>query len=299
MRAPAQRGLAAWRGPAAAVSRIAGALASSYGGGYHLYEAFPSGPLPRAGVGAGDAAALGAFARASPVYERLSGRDICGVRCTVCEGDATGHWLDSLKHDASAAPFYPTWLASAHVLAMAARAAGAATAVDVGSGDGRIAYCCAVAGMSARSVEIDGGLAAVQASISARTGVDMGAPGRGEDAFAVDYAGLVRRGRGGGTALFVGALPKVGELLAGAVAAAALDGARDGGAGPLLVLAGAGEEASGGTGGAANRWGWAPLLDRHGLEVLGVLDLPTRWTIESPGGGTPYVFAARRISGRR
>lgn len=299
MSAPAQGGPAAWRGPAAAASRIADALASSYGGGYHLYEAFPSGPCPRAGLGAGAAAALGAFARASPVYERLSERDVGGVRCTVCEGDATGHWLDSLKHDASAAPFYPTWLASAHILAMAARAAGASSAVDVGSGDGRIAYCCAAAGIPARSVEIDGVLAAVQASISARTGVDMGAPGRGEDAFAVDYAGLVRRERGGAAAIFVGALPQVGELLAGAVAGAALDGARDGGAGPILVLAGAGEGASGGVGGAANRWGWAPLLDRHGLEVLGVLDLPTRWTIESQGGGTPYVFAARRGAGSR
>lgn len=299
MSAPAQGGPAAWRGPAAAASRIADALASSYGGGYHLYEAFPSGPCPQAGASAGAAAALGAFARASPVYERLSERDVCGVRCTVCEGDATGHWLDSLKHDASAAPFYPTWLASAHILAMAARAAGASSAVDVGSGDGRIAYCCAAAGIPARSVEIDGGLAAVQAGISARTGVDMGAPGRGEDAFAVDYAGLVRREGGGAAAIFVGALPQVGELLAGAVAGAALDGARDGGAGPILVLAGAGEGASGGVGGAANRWGWAPLLDRHGLEVLGVLDLPTRWTIESPGGGTPYVFAARRGAGRR
>lgn len=299
MSAPAQGGPAAWRGPAAAASRIADALASSYGGGYHLYEAFPSGPCPRAGLGAAAAAALGAFARASPVYERLSERDILGVQCTVCEGDATGHWLDSLKHDASAAPFYPTWLASAHILAMAASAAGASSAVDVGSGDGRIAYCCAAAGIAARSVEIDGGLAAVQASISARTGVDMGAPGRGEDAFAVDYAGLVRRERGGAAAIFVGALPQVGELLAGAVAGAALDGARDGGAGPILVLAGAGEGASGGVGGAANRWGWAPLLDRHGLEVLGVLDLPTRWTIESPGGGTPYVFAARRGARRR
>ena len=287
-------------GAAEFAMRIAGALAGSYRGGMHLYEAFPSGPAPAARIDAAAAAALGAFARASPVYERLSEAALCGVRCAVCEGDATGHWLDSLKHDASAAPFYPTWLASAHALASAALALGARAAVDVGSGDGRIAYCCGAAGLPARSVEIDGGLAAAQLEISEKTGVEMGAPGRGEDAFGVDYAGIVGRTEGGAAALFVGALPQVGELLADAVAGAALDGAGggNGGPGPLLVLAGVGESASGGVGGAGNRWGWGHLLDKFGLDVLGVLELPTRWTIES-GGGTPYVFAARAGGGGR
>lgn len=280
------------RGTADAILRIAGEMQRSYGGNSHLYEAVPSGPEPAASLDAAGAAALGAFARASPVYARLSEGTVCGMRCTVCEGDATNHWLDSLKHDASAAPFYPTWMLSAHALASAAHALGARAAVDVGSGDGRIAYCCGAAGMRTRSVEIDEGLAAVQRGISERTGVPMGASGEGEDAFGIDYAGLVRGEEGGAAALLVGALPQVGELLADAVAGAALDGARDGDAGPLLVLAGVGEDASGGIGGAGNRWGWGPLLDKFGLGVLGVLELPTRWTIES-GGGTPYVFASR------
>ena len=276
-----------------AIREIAGGLARSYKGGSHLYEAVPAEPAPSAGVDAAGAAALGAFARASPVYSRLSDGTICGVRCTVCEGDATGHWLDSLKHDTSAAPFYPTWMLSAHALASAAHALGARAAVDVGSGDGRIAYCCGAAGMRVRSVEIDDGLAVAQLAISKRTGIEMGAAGAGEDAFGIDYAGLVRE-EVGAAALFVGALPQVGELLADAVAGAALDGALDGGTGPVIVLAGVGEGASGGMGGADNRWGWGPLLDKFGLGVLGVLDLPTRWTIESAGGGgTPYVFAAR------
>ena len=313
---PAAAELGRRRRAADAILRIAGGLARSYRGNSHLYEAIPSGAEPSIGVDAAGAAALGAFARASPVYSRLSEETISGVRCTVCEGDATGHWLDSLKHDASAAPFYPTWMLSAYALASAARALGARSAVDVGSGDGRIAYCCGAAGMRVRSVEIDDGLAAAQLAISKRTGVEMGASGSGEDAFGIDYAGLVRE-EGGAAALFVGALPQVGELLADAVAGAALDGARDGpssgrgspedarvagaaldgardgGAGPLLVLAGVGEGASGGIGGAENRWGWSPLLDKFSLDVLGALELPTRWTIESAGGGTPYVFAAR------
>lgn len=288
---PAAAELGRRRRAADAILRIAGGLARSYRGNSHLYEAIPSGAEPSIGVDAAGAAALGAFARASPVYARLSEEAIGGVQCTVCEGDATGHWLDSLKHDASAAPFYPTWMLSSYALASAARALGARTAVDIGSGDGRIAYCCGAAGMRVRSVEIDDGLAAAQLAISKRTGVEMGASGSGEDAFGIDYAGLVRE-EGGAAALFVGALPQVGELLADAVAGAALDGARDGGAGPLLVLAGVGEEASGGIGGAENRWGWGPLLDKFDLGVLGALELPTRWTIESAGGGTPYVFAA-------
>lgn len=272
-------------------------LAASYRGSSHLYEAVPAGAAPMAGVDGRAAAALAAFVRANPVYTALSEADICGVRCTVCEGDSTGHWLDSLKHDASAAPFYPTWLLSAHILAAAASALGARRAVDVGSGDGRIAYCCSrTAGMRARSVEIDGGLAALQRGISERTGVDMGLGEGSEDAFGIDYGALAAEG-GGPAAFFVGALPQVGELLAEAVVGSALGGGGGAGGGasrrePLFVLAGAGESASGGAGGAANRWGWGPLLDKFGLEVACMLELPTRWTVESDEG-TPYVFASR------
>ena len=64
----------------------------------------------------------------------------------------------------------------------------------------------------------------------------------------------VRRERGA-LSPSVGALPQVGELRAGAVAGAALDGARNGEAWPLLLPAGAGEGASGGIECAENRWG--------------------------------------------
>lgn len=74
-----------------------------------------------------------------------------------------------------------------------------------------------------------------------RTGIDMGAPGRGEDAFGTGYAGRVRRDKSGAVSILVGALPQVDELLAGEVAGAALDGARDGDAGPRLAFAGVGE----------------------------------------------------------
>ena len=296
--AAAAAALAPSKRAAEGIMRLKGGLAGSYRGTSHLYEAVPAGACRLAGVDGAAAAALGAFARANPVYAALSEADICGVRCTVCEGDATGHWLDSLKHDASAAPFYPTWMLSAHALARAAAALGARTAVDVGSGDGRIAYCCrAAAGMRARSIEIDAGLAALQRRISERTGVDMGAGGSGEDAFGIDYGALSDGGGGGGggggpAAFFVGALPQVGELLAEAVVASALGGGAGPRREPLFVLAGAGESASGGVGGAANRWGWGPLLDRFGLQVSGMLELPTRWTLES-AEGTPYVFASR------
>ena len=289
--------LAAAQRDAEGTRRIKDGVAGSYSGTSHLYEAVPSGACGLVGVDGGAAALLDAFVRSNPVYTAQTAAVVHGVRCNVCEGDATGHWLDSLKHDASAAPFYPTWLLSAHVLARAAAALGARTAVDVGSGDGRIAYCCRIAaGMRVRSIEIDDGLAALQRRISGRTGVDMGAPGRGEDAFGADYAGMARGG-GGRAAFFVGALPQVGELLAGAVAGAALDGAEGRGRQePLFVLAGAGETATGGVGGAANRWGWGPLLDRYGLGIVGVLELPTRWTVESREG-TPYVLAERGAPG--
>ena len=263
-------------------SRLKRLFVRAYSGNAHAYEPVPLRPSPLLQAGAGDLAALHAFARASPVYGEPSAVELDGgPACAAYEGDVTGHWLDSTKHDGSAAPFYPTWMVSAHALAREAAALGASEAVDVGSGDGRIAYCCALAGMRPHSVEIDGGLVRLQRGISAATGVRMGTLDAA-DAALVDYSSLgLRR-----PCFFVGALPGAGELLAGSIARAAL-GCRGLEAPPLFALAGVAPAAGGPPG---PRWGWGGLIAGHGMRVLREVSLPTMWTAEQPAD-TPYIFA--------
>src|ERR671923_162609 len=88
------------------------------------------------------------FASANPIYFRSSDLEILSIACRIYEGDINNYWLGSKKHDTSYQPFYPTWMLSAYALALGARSLGFEELVDVGSGDGRIAYCGRLLGNS-------------------------------------------------------------------------------------------------------------------------------------------------------
>ncbi|ABK76911.1 hypothetical protein CENSYa_0269 [Cenarchaeum symbiosum A] len=243
-----------------------------------MYEAVPS-----------DAAVLGAepghlemlhrFARSSPLYESSFEEVISGERCTVYEGDINNHWLDSTKHDTSYAPFYPTWIISAYLLAKTALRMGCSGMVDVGSGDGRIAYCAAVLGMNSTGIEIDPGLVSLQEKMADSTGARFDPVIA--DATRYDYSAV----RYESTCFAIGGLPEVGEMLAGGV----MDGVSRVPRleGSVFVLAG------GRARGARHRElsGWGPLIEKHGLHVKETVILPTMWTVDQTEG-TPYLFAS-------
>ena len=88
---------------------------------------------------------LHGFAASNPIYFHSHDEEISGVKCRIYEGDINKFWLSSKKYDTSYQPFYPTWILSAYALALGARSLGFEQVVDVGSGDGRIAYCARVA----------------------------------------------------------------------------------------------------------------------------------------------------------
>ena len=139
------------------------------------------------------------------MYDNSYESDIVGVRCTVYEGDMSSYWLDSIKHDTSYAPFYPTWIISAFALVKAAASMGVKHVIDIGSGDGRIAYCANIAGMSAYSVEIDENLVALQEKICAsRARFEI----KCADATQINYPESEH------AVFFIGGLPEIGEMLA-------------------------------------------------------------------------------------
>ena len=86
--------------------------------------------------------------------------------CTVYEGDINEYWLNSIKHGSSCQPFYPTWIMSAYVMTLIAKKLGYAELVDIGSGDGRIAFCGKILGLVSHSIEIDDVLIELQKTIS-------------------------------------------------------------------------------------------------------------------------------------
>lgn len=254
-------------------------LVESYEGNSPLYEAIPAESCESLRIEEHDLEALHGFARSNPLYSRSHKTCIEGMHCVVYEGDPNGPWLDSLKHDASYAPFYTTWILSAYALAREAYGMGLRQAIDVGSGDGRIAYCCRLLGMRSLGIEIDGGLVETQRSIASRTGVEFESVM--DDATRFDYSALPPDP----ASFFISGLPEVGEILADGVVSKASSGLRTR---TTFVLTGTGTARGSRYG---DLWGWSNLIHSYKLTVESTLVLPTRWTMDQPSE-TPYVFAS-------
>lgn len=248
-----------------------------YRGGSHIQEILPEGEYGR--ISGDDVTELHRFAAANPIYHDSYTQTISGVRCVVYEGDINQYWIDSIKNPGSAQPFYPTWMLSAYILALAAKESGCAQLIDVGSGDGRIAFCGRLLGMDVCSIEIDESLAALQRLLSKETGVRLDV--RCADATSFDYGGLCFDR----PAVFTGGLPQMGDILAAAIVER-----MSGMGGCRFVLAGSRprDNMQGGT----FQWhGWGSLMEKFDLEVVWSMNLPTVWTFDQPQE-TPYICVA-------
>lgn len=221
------------------------------------------------------------FARANPIYFARDDQLIHGMSCSVYEADINRYWLDSKKHDSCYQPFYPTWLLSAYALAREARSLGFQELVDIGSGDGRIAYCGALMGMKSFGLEIDAGLVLLQKQVALHTGVKFQA--LESDATRFDYGelGLTQ------PLFFLSGLPEHGEMLANYVIEKVLSqpGLADRAGFNFMgthVMKSMTRDHTG--------WGWGDTLSRYHLKPFGTLTLPTYWTTDETID-TPYIFA--------
>ena len=257
-------------------------FAGTYAGDGNARELVPDGGFfGGAGGGGKKAKLLNLFAEKNPMYYGSYRQEISGTDCTVHEGDTNEYWLGSIAHKSSLAPFSPTWIASAYLLALESRAMGFKEVVDVGSGDGRIAYCGAALGLVAHSVEIDPELVELQRTVAGETGVDFGP--RCADAAGYDWGDLnLER-----PVFCIGGLSQMGgDVLAdGIIKSVKTDERLAGGAG--FVLAGTHSKKYAGS---EHDAGWGRVIKDGGLDKIRTVLLPTAWTFKEPVE-TPYVFA--------
>ena len=244
-----------------------------YRGSAHIQEVVPCDTYHTM-----ETAGIHRLARTNPIYHNRYDVTLSGVRCTIYEGDINHYWIDSMKNPGSAQPFYPTWLFSAYMLALAAKRSGCMQIIDVGSGDGRIALCGRMLGMDACSIEIDESLASLQTDIAERMGTTLDV--RCADAATFDYSSLGFDA----PAVFTGGLPQMGDLLAAAVVRGVprTEGVR-------FVLAGSHPRPGQGT--SPDRYGWGPLIQKFGLRTRWIISLPTIWTFDQ-SRETPYICAS-------
>src|SRR5919112_5911537 len=220
------------------------------------------------------------FATANPIYFKAHDAEISGIACRIYEGDINDYWLSSKKYDTSYQPFYPTWMLSAFTLALEAKALGFDQLIDVGSGDGRIAYCASLLGMESYGIEIDDNLVELQDAMSHTTGVPYNVIRA--DATRFDYSSLDLSK----PIFFISGLPEMGEMLANSVIRQVLTVDR--------IKHNAGFNLMGShvmkplTRDRTN-WGWGNVIASFDLELIRTISLPTLWTADQVFD-TAYVY---------
>jgi hypothetical protein len=224
------------------------------------------------------------FATANPIYFKAHDAEISGIACRIYEGDINDYWLSSKKYDTSYQPFYPTWMLSAFTLALEAKLLGFDQLVDVGSGDGRIAYCASLVGMGSYGIEIDDKLVELQDAVSSSTGIKYNTIRA--DATRFDYGSLDLSK----PIFFISGLPEMGEMLADSVIRQVLSVEK------LKHSAGfnfMGSHVMKSLTRDRTGWGWGSVIASFGLKLIGTITLPTLWTTDQMLD-TAYVYTRFR-----
>lgn len=261
--------------------RIKQEFAKNYKGSAHIQEVIPACVSDEFSMNANHLQLLHDFAKKNPIYSNSYEERITDVSCIVYEGDINEYWLNSIKHGSSCQPFYPTWIMSAHVMTSIAKELGYAELVDIGSGDGRIAFCGNILGLNSHSIEIDNVLVELQNVICKSTNQNFNPICY--DALEFDYASLNLKK----PIFFIGGLAQMGgDVLATSIIDRinSIENLRkDTG----IVFAGTNTKRQ--LSGNLENGGWSSLIEKHDLKVIDTVSLPTIWTFDQDVE-TPYIY---------
>jgi len=252
-------------------------FAKNYDGSSQIQEVIPVSksnlfPIPQQ-----DLELLHQFVTKNPIYYNSFEKTVGETSCIVYEGDINKYWLNSIQHGSSRAPFSPTWIMSAYVGALLAKELGYLEVIDIGSGDGRIAFCAKVLDLESYSIEIDDMLVDLQKLLTFRDFHPYCS-----DAVTFDYSSLNLTqpiffiggiAQMGGTALASGVLEKIDSI----------HNLKNIG----WVFAGTFSQKY--QSDPKNEAGWGTLIEKNKLNSIQTISLPTVWTFHEPED-TPYIF---------
>ena len=255
-------------------------FAKTYSGTSHIQEVIPSSESELFPVDTDHLKLLHLFASTNPIYYNSYDKTIDKTVCTVYEGDINKFWLNSIQHGSSHAPFSPTWIFSAYVAALLAIEIGVTEVIDIGSGDGRIAYCAKILGLNSYSIEIDNLLVDLQKSISTSTRLDFNPNCADATKFNYDQLNLNH------PAFFIGGLAQMGgDILANSIiekinANSKLNDVS-------MIFAGTYSKKY--PSDNLSMAGWGKIIQKYELDVIDTISLPTVWTFREPDE-TPYLY---------
>jgi len=256
-------------------------FAKNYSGSAHIQEVIPSRVSKEFPINENHLKQLHEFAEKNPIYLNSFEQNILGIPCVVYEGDINDYWLNSIKHGSSCQPFYPTWIMSAYVMTFIAKKLGFSELVDIGSGDGRIAFCAKILEFTSHSIEIDDVLVELQNTICDKTNQNFNP--KCEDALEFDYSKLnLQR-----PVFFIGGLPQMGGDILATSIIQKINSIVNLKTNTGVVFAGTNTKKQ--LSGNLSNGGWSTLIEQHRLDVIDTVSLPTVWTFDQLVE-TPYIF---------
>ena len=256
-------------------------FARNYTGHAHIQEIIPSQASNSFPIDENHLEQLHKFAEKNPIYFNSFEEIISGVSCVVYEGDINDYWLNSIKHGSSCQPFYPTWIMSAYIMVSIAKKFGYSELVDIGSGDGRIAFCGKILEFTSHSIEIDNVLVELQDTICAQTNQNFNP--KCVDALEFDYSELNLTT----PVFFIGGLPQMGGDILATSIIKKINSIADLKTNTGIVFAGTDTKRQ--LSGNLSDGGWSTLIEEHQLDVIDTVLLPTIWTFDQLVD-TPYIF---------
>ncbi|MCE2506587.1 MAG: hypothetical protein J4F36_09015 [Nitrosopumilaceae archaeon] len=256
-------------------------FAKNYSGNSHIQEIIPTSKSDKFPIEEEHLELLHRFTKKNPIYFNSYEEKILDVDCTVYEGDINDYWLNSIKHGTSCQPFYPTWVISAYLMTLIAKKLGYEELIDIGSGDGRIAFCGKFLGLTSHSIEIDDGLVELQKLICNETLQNFDPIC--DDALEFDYSKFQLRH----PVFFIGGLPQMGGDMLATSIIDKINSIKELKNSTGIVFAGTHSKRQ--LSGNLSDGGWSSLIQQHNLEVIQTVSLPTIWTFDQ-STETPYIY---------
>jgi len=260
-------------------------FSSTYKGNSHIQEVIPLSKSDNFPLDDKHLEMLHKFAEKNPIYYNSYEQDICKISCRVYEGDINEYWLNSISHGASYQPFYPTWILSAYIISLVAKNLGYKEVLDIGSGDGRIAYCAKLLDLETHSIEVEESLIDLQKLIILSTNIDFNP--NCADAVEFDYSSLKLKN----PVFFIGGLAQMGGDILATSIIEKLNAIPNLKKNIGMTFAGTYSKKyfPGTMSENMSEGGWKSIIDKNNLKVVKTITLPTVWTFDQPVD-TPYIF---------
>ncbi len=254
-------------------------FAKNYDGKSQMQEVIPISTSDSFPIKQQDLELLHQFATKNPIYYNSYEQTIDNTKCIVYEGNINKYWLNSIQHGSSNAPFSPTWIMSAYVAVLLTKELGYSEIIDIGSGDGRIAFCAKVLNMEAYSVELDEQLVDLQKILVTTLDFHPFC----SDATTFDYSSFNLNH----PVFFIGGLAQMGGV---ALATGVIDKIQSHDFWKTTGWVFAGTYSQKYAPDPKNEAGWGTLIEANKLGKLQTISLPTVWTFHETDE-TPYIFA--------